>query len=54
MRFAATIATLRRHGYRGWMAVEPVFEPDGEAAAARAAGYVQGIIETLGAPGQLT
>jgi sugar phosphate isomerase/epimerase len=46
MRFAPVVAALRRHGYDGWMAVEPfVFEPDRRACAARAAGYMHGLME---------
>ncbi|HEY5897486.1 MAG TPA: sugar phosphate isomerase/epimerase family protein [Burkholderiales bacterium] len=45
-RFAALFAALRRHGYAGDIAVEPFdYVPDGPAAAARAIGYVRGIIE---------
>jgi len=45
-RFAPVIAALRRHGYAGWIAVEPfVFEPDRRACAARAAGYLRGLME---------
>jgi sugar phosphate isomerase/epimerase len=46
MRFAPIIAALQRHGYQGTIAVEPfVFEPDGQACAARAAGYLRGLME---------
>jgi sugar phosphate isomerase/epimerase len=48
MRFSGVLRALRRHGYDGWIAVEPfVFEPDGRSAAARAAGYVQGLLEAI-------
>ena len=47
-RFAPLLAALRRHGYRGDVAVEPFdYVPDGPAAAARAIGYVRGILEAL-------
>lgn len=42
------IQSLRRHGYRGWLAAEPFdYRPDGPACAARAAGYLRGILEAL-------
>jgi D-psicose/D-tagatose/L-ribulose 3-epimerase len=45
-RFAPLFASLRKHGYRGDVAVEPFdYVPDGPAAAARAIGYIRGIIE---------
>ena len=45
-RFAPLLAALRRHGYTGDIAVEPFdYVPDGPAAAARAIGYMRGIIE---------
>ncbi len=47
-RFSGVFAALLRHGYRGTVAVEPFdYHPDGPGAAARAAGYVRGILETL-------
>ena len=47
-RFAGVFAALRRHRYAGDVAVEPFdYVPDGPAAAARAIGYVRGIIEAL-------
>ena len=47
-RFAALFSALRRHRYAGDVAVEPFdYVPDGPAAAARAIGYVRGIIEAL-------
>lgn len=46
--FAAVLASLKGHGYEGTVAVEPfVYEPDGPTCAARAAGYVRGILEAL-------
>lgn len=45
---APVLAALRRHGYDRVVAVEPfVYEPDGPACAARAAGYLRGILEAL-------
>lgn len=47
-RFAPLFAALVRHGYAGDIAVEPFdYVPDGPAAAARAIGYVRGILEAL-------
>jgi D-psicose/D-tagatose/L-ribulose 3-epimerase len=47
-RFAPLLAALVRHGYAGDIAVEPFdYVPDGPAAAARAIGYVRGILEAL-------
>lgn len=47
-RFAPALAALARHGYDGWVAVEPfVYAPDGPAAAARSIGYLRGIEEAL-------
>ena len=47
-RFAPLFAALARHGYAGDVAVEPFdYVPDGPAAAARAIGYVRGILEAL-------
>ncbi|HZM32930.1 MAG TPA: sugar phosphate isomerase/epimerase family protein [Burkholderiales bacterium] len=47
-KFAPLFAALKRHGYGGDVAVEPFdYVPDGPAAAARAIGYVRGIIEAL-------
>jgi len=47
-RFAPLFAALRRHGYAGDIAVEPFdYVPDGPGAAARAIGYVKGILEAL-------
>jgi len=42
------IAALLRHNYKGDIAVEPFdYVPDGPGAAARAIGYVRGILEAL-------
>ena len=49
MRFGPILEALFAAGYRGDISVEPfVYEPDGPACAARAAGYVKGVIEALG------
>jgi D-psicose/D-tagatose/L-ribulose 3-epimerase len=47
-RFAPLFASLRRHGYPGDVAVEPFdYVPDGPGAAARAIGYIKGILEAI-------
>ena len=47
-RFAPVFAALARQGYRGDVAIEPFrYEPDGRTTAARAIGYVRGILEAL-------
>src|SRR5947207_2575792 len=47
-RAAPLLASLKRHGYGGDIAVEPFdYVPDGPAAAARAIGYLRGILEGL-------
>ena len=47
-RFAPLLAALVRHGYAGDIAVQPFgYVPDGPGAAARAIGYVKGILEAL-------
>ncbi len=47
-RFAPLFAALKRHGYGGDVAVEPFdYVPDGPGAAARAIGYIKGILEAL-------
>ena len=49
-RFAPLLEALVRHGYAGDIAVEPFdYVPDGPGAAARAIGYIRGILEALGA-----
>jgi len=46
--FAPILTALRRHDYTGWIAVEPFdYVPNGPASAARAAGYLRGILEAL-------
>jgi len=48
LRFVPIVRALAEHRYDGWIGVEPfVYEPDGPACAARAAGYVQGLFEAL-------
>ena len=47
-KFAPLCAALLRHGYTGDIAVEPFdYVPDGPGAAARAVGYLKGILEAL-------
>ena len=47
-KFAPLFAALLKHGYTGDIAVEPFdYVPDGPAAAARAIGYIRGLIEAL-------
>ncbi len=46
MAFAPVVAALQRQGYAGWVAVEPfIYQPDGPACAARAAGYMRALSE---------
>lgn len=48
LAFADILRTLRQHGYAGWIAVEPFdYHPDGPMAAARAIGYLRGLLEAL-------
>jgi len=47
-RFAPILRTLKETGYPGFCAVEPFdYHPDGPTSAARAIGYLAGIMETL-------
>jgi sugar phosphate isomerase/epimerase len=47
-RFTPVISALKSVGYEGWVAMEPFdFVPDGQACAARSAGYIHGIMEAL-------
>ena len=47
-RFAPVFAALKKHRYAGDVAVEPFdYVPDGPGAAARAIGYIRGILEAL-------
>jgi sugar phosphate isomerase/epimerase len=48
-RFAPVLRALAETRYAGDIAIEPfIYEPDGPACAARAAGYVRGLMEALG------
>lgn len=48
MRFAPILAALREVGYDGVLAVEPFdYVPDGLGCAARAIGYLRGLMEAL-------
>src|SRR5688500_19195966 len=47
-RFAPLFASLKKNRYGGDVAVEPFdYVPDGPGAAARAIGYIKGIMEAL-------
>jgi D-psicose/D-tagatose/L-ribulose 3-epimerase len=47
-QFAPVFAALKRNAYTGVVSVEPFdYKPNSEAAAARAIGYIRGILETL-------
>jgi sugar phosphate isomerase/epimerase len=47
-RFATLFSSLKKYRYAGDVAVEPFdYVPDGPAAAARAIGYLRGILESL-------
>lgn len=47
-RFRPILAALKRSGYAGWLAMEPFdYVPDGPTCAARAIGYVEGVLEDL-------
>ena len=47
-RFAPVLEALLEGGYPGFCAVEPFdYKPDGPTSAARAIGYLRGILETL-------
>lgn len=49
-KFAPLFAALLKNGYTGDIAVEPFdYVPDGPASAARAVGYLRGILEALAA-----
>ncbi|MEJ1975960.1 MAG: sugar phosphate isomerase/epimerase family protein [Acetobacteraceae bacterium] len=46
MRFGPILSALREQGYAGWIGVEPFdYTPDGETCAARAIGYLRGLLE---------
>jgi D-psicose/D-tagatose/L-ribulose 3-epimerase len=47
-KFAPVVRALNATGYKGWIAMEPFqYKPDGAACAARAIGYVQGLMEAV-------
>ena len=47
-RFGPVLRVLRDQGYGGWCGVEPFdYHPDGATSAARAIGYLQGVMEGL-------
>lgn len=47
-RFAPVLKALTDCNYAGWLAMEPFqYRPDGPTSAARAIGYVQGLMEAL-------
>ena len=51
LRFGPILRALERQGYTGLAAVEPfVYQPDGRAAAARAIGYLQALLEPSAGP----
>jgi D-psicose/D-tagatose/L-ribulose 3-epimerase len=51
LRFGPILAALQRQKYDGIASVEPfVYEPDGPTSAARAMGYLKGLLEALEAP----
>lgn len=48
VRFGPVLAALRAQGYAGTAAIEPFeYVPDGPTCAARAIGYLHGVLETL-------
>lgn len=48
LNFSPILKALRRHRYQGLASVEPFeYRPDGSTAAARAIGYLQGVLEGL-------
>jgi D-psicose/D-tagatose/L-ribulose 3-epimerase len=48
LAFAPILTALRAGGYGGMAAIEPfIYQPDGPTCAARAIGYVRGLIEAL-------
>jgi len=47
LRFGPILAALEAHGYAGICAVEPfVYQPDGPTCAARAIGYLRGLLQS--------
>jgi sugar phosphate isomerase/epimerase len=48
LKFGPIVAALKDGGYTGIAAIEPfIYEPDGPACAARALGYMRGVIEAF-------
>ena len=48
LNFGPILQALRRHRYQGLVSVEPFeYRPDGSTAAARAIGYLQGVLDGL-------
>ena len=48
MRLALCDEVIAAIPFDGWLAMEPFdYQPDGPGSAARAIGYVQGILEAL-------
>ena len=48
LRFSEIVAALKRGGFTGVIGVEPfAFEPDGRTCAARAVGYMRGVMEAM-------
>jgi sugar phosphate isomerase/epimerase len=48
LRFGPILAALQNQGYAGICSVEPfVYEPDGPTCAARAIGYLSGVLERV-------
>lgn len=48
LAFLPILQALKRHRYDGWVAVEPfIYEPNGPTCAARAAGYLHGLMESM-------
>jgi D-psicose/D-tagatose/L-ribulose 3-epimerase len=48
MRFTPILAALAAQRYDGWIGVEPFeYVPDGMGSAARAIGYLKGLVEAL-------
>jgi D-psicose/D-tagatose/L-ribulose 3-epimerase len=46
LRFGPIVGALQRHAYAGISSIEPfVYEPDGPTCAARAIGYLRGLLE---------
>jgi sugar phosphate isomerase/epimerase len=51
LRFGPILAALRSQAYAGICSIEPfVYQPDGPTCAARAIGYLRGLLEAVGGP----